>query len=166
MATRIPLRSKLNQKYTWNAESVFASDEAWEKEVNQLLEELPSIRQFQGHLAESPSVLEKALECAYDLIARVRKVFMYAGFSYEVDTTNQDAAGMRSRAQGVYGQVLSTIAFVQPEILSIGREKLEEWMSQSSPLAMYRHSLDDLFRKQAHVRSAEVEELLGLVSDP
>ena len=31
---------------------------------------------------------------------------------------------------------------------------------------LYRHSFDDLFRKQAHVRSGEVEELLGLVSDP
>jgi oligoendopeptidase F len=27
-------------------------------------------------------------------------------------------------------------------------------------------AFDDLFRRQAHVRSAEVEELLGLVSDP
>ncbi len=33
-------------------------------------------------------------------------------------------------------------------------------------MALYKHSFEDLFRKQAHVRSAEVEELLGLVSDP
>ena len=41
-------------------------------------------------------------------------------------------------------------------------------MSQPSGerLAMYKHSFDDLFRRQAHVRSTEVEEILGLVSDP
>ena len=91
---------------------------------------------------------------------------MYAGFSYAVDTTNQHAAGMRSKAQGVYGQVLSAVSFIQPEILAIGRETLNEWMNQNEKLALYRHSFDDLFRKQEHVRSAEVEEILGLVTDP
>jgi oligoendopeptidase F len=75
---------------------------------------------------------------------------------------------MRIKAQGVYGQVLSAISFLQPEILAIGRDRLDEWMNGPSGggLAIYRHSFDDLFRKQAHVRSADVEEILGLVSDP
>jgi oligoendopeptidase F len=91
---------------------------------------------------------------------------MYAAFSYAVDTTNQQAAGMRGRAQGMYGQVLSAVSYLQPEILAIGKETLDEWMKQDAELAVYGHSFKDLFRKQGHVRSAEVEELLGLVSDP
>jgi len=91
---------------------------------------------------------------------------MYAGFSYAVDTTDQHAAGMRGKAQGMYGEVLSAVSFLQPEILTIGREKFEAWMKESGKLATYQHYFDDLFRKQAHVRSAEVEELLGLATDP
>ena len=168
MATKVPVRSKLDKKFTWNAESVFPSDEAWENEIKQIREDISRIKQFQGRLAEGPSVLVEALEAAYELISCAQKAFMYAGFSYAVDTTDQHAAGMRSKAQGVYGQVLSAVAFLQPEILTIGREKLDEWMNQPSgeKLAMYKHSFDDLFRRQAHVRSAEVEEILGLVSDP
>ena len=37
---------------------------------------------------------------------------------------------------------------------------------QDPKLAVYAHSLDDLFRKQAHVRSGEVEELMGMLVDP
>jgi oligoendopeptidase F len=168
MPSTVPPRSKLDKKFTWNAESVFPSDETWEKEVNQIIEDIASVKLFQGRLVESPSVLLAALESAYPLISRAQKVFMYAGFSYAVDTTNQHAAGMRAKAQGMYGQVLSAVSFLQPEILGIGREKLDEWMSQPAgeKLEIYKHSFDDLFRKQAHVRSAEVEEILGLVSDP
>jgi oligoendopeptidase F len=166
MPKTVPPRNKVDKQYTWNAESVFPSDEAWEKEIKQILEEIPAVKQFQGRLAEGPSVLVSALEAANELISCVQKAFMYAGFSYAVDTTNQHASGMREKAQGVYGQVLSAISFLQPEILSIGREKLDEWMSENKKLAVYKQSFDDLFRKQAHVRSAEVEELLGLVSDP
>jgi oligoendopeptidase F len=166
MPNIVPLRSKLNKKFTWNAESVFPSDEAWEKEVQQVISDISTVKKFQGRLAENPSVLIEALEAAYKLISRAQTAIMYAGFSYAVDTTDQHAAGMRSKGQGLYGQVLSAVSFLQPEILAIGRQKLDEWMSQNEKLALYKHSFDDLFRKQAHVRSVEVEELLGLVSDP
>lgn len=168
MSNIVPLRRKLNKKFTWNAESVFPSNEAWEKEVQQILNDISSVKQFQGRLAENPSVLMEALETAYQLISRAQTAFMYAGFSYAVETTDQQAAGMRSKGQGMYGQVISAVSFLQPEILAIGRENLDEWIDHPSgkKLAMYQHYFDDLFRKQAHVRSAEVEELLGLVSDP
>jgi oligoendopeptidase F len=166
MPNTVPLRSKIDRKTTWNAESVFPSNEAWEKEVKQIVEDISIVKKYQGRLAEDPPVLIEALEAAYKLISRAQTAFVYAGFSYAVDTTNQQAAGMRSKAQGMYGQVLSAVSFVQPGILEIGRDKLDQWMSQNEKLALYRHSFEDLFRKQAHVRSAEVEELLGLVSDP
>ena len=168
MPTKVPLRNKLDKKFTWNAESVFPTDEAWEKGIKQIAEDISKVKEFQGRLSESPAVLISALEAAYKLISAAQKAFMYAGFSYAVDTTNQHTAGMRGKAQGVYGQVLSAVSFLQPEILAIGRDKLDEWMSQPSgeKLSVYKHSFDDLFRKQAHVRSADVEEILGLVSDP
>jgi oligoendopeptidase F len=168
MPTKVPPRSKLNKQYTWNAESVFPSDEAWENEIKRILEDIHAVKGFQGRLAEGPVVLLAALEAADELLSCAQKAFMYAGFSYAVDTTDQHATGMRIKAQGVYGQVLSAISFLQPEILAIGRDRLDEWMNGPSDerLAIYKHSFDDLFRRQAHVRSADVEEILGLVSDP
>jgi oligoendopeptidase F len=166
MANTVPPRNKIKQKFTWNAESVFKSPQAWDKEIKQITEDIANIKPYQGRLSESPEVLLNALEEAYDLVSRIQVASMYAGFSYAVDTTNQEAAGMQSRAQSLYGQVLSAVSFLQPEILAIGKDKLEEWMTQNDKLTVYRQNFDDLFRKQAHVRSAEVEELLGLVSDP
>jgi len=159
-------RNKVNQKFTWNAESVFPSVEAWEKEINQILEDISTVKAYQVRLAEDPSVLLDALTAYDKLVARAQIALMYAGFSYAVDTTNQQAAGMNSRAQGMYGQVASGVSFLQPEILQIGKAKLDEWMEQNEKLASHKHSFEDLFRRQAHVRSAEVEEILGLASDP
>ena len=166
MANKVLPRNKIDKKFTWNAESVFASTQAWEKEVNQIIEDISKARQYQGRLAEGPSVLLEALSTAHNLVSRAQIASMYAGFSYAVDTTNQQSAGMRGKAQGMYGQVLSAVSFLQPEILAIGKDKLDKWVNESSKLEVYQHNFEDLFRKQAHVRSAEVEELLGLVNDP
>ena len=96
MANTVPARSKIDKKFTWNSESVFTSPQAWEKEIKQIVEEIPNVKKYQGHLAEGPSVLLDAIKAAHDLIARIQIAFMYAGFSYAVDTTNQQAAGISS----------------------------------------------------------------------
>lgn len=166
MAHTIPPRSKVKKKYTWNAESVFKSKKEWEAEVKKILAELPNIKKYEGRLGESAETLVEALNQVEKLMIRLMHVFMYAGFSYNVDTTNQTSAAMFGKAQGVFGQVSGAVAFVNPELLLIGKTKLAEWMSRNPKLAVQKHNMDNLFRKQAHVRSGEVEEILGMVSDP
>ena len=166
MAVSYPPRNKVEKKQTWNAESVFKNHKAWDEEVKNILADIEPLKKFKGRLSESSSVLLEAMATLEGLLVRSQRVYMYAGFAAAVDTTDQVAAGMQSQAGSMYGQVASAAAFVRPELLSIGRVKLDEWMKQDSKLAVYGHFFDDLFRKQDHVRSGEVEELLGMLADP
>jgi oligoendopeptidase F len=168
MANKVLPRNKIDKKFTWNAESVFPSIAAWEKEAAKVIEDISKVKQYQGRLRESAEILLEAMSISEQLILRAYKLYMYASFSYAVETTNQQAGGLLGKAQGIFGQVASAVAYLQPETLEIGKDKLDEWMSHPSgeKLAVYRQNFEDLFRQQAHVRSAEVEEILGLVSDP
>lgn len=166
MSNKVLPRNKIDKKHKWNAESVFPSNAAWEKEVGQILKDIEKVRQYQGRLAEGPSVLLEAQNVANNLLSRAQTAYMYAGFTYNVDTTNQKSTGMIGKAQGMFGQLLSAISYMEPEMLAIGSDRLNEWMAENAELAAYRHAIEDLFRRQAHVRSAEVEEILGMVSDP
>ncbi len=161
-----PPRNKVEKKQTWNAESVFKNQRAWQEELDAVLRSLDSLKRFQGRLSEDPQTLLAALTAEDQLVVRAARVFMYASFSYSVDTTNQRAYGDLGKANSMWGQVVAAAAFVSPELISIGRERLEEWLKQDSKLAVYGHSFDDLFRRQAHIRSGEVEELLGMLADP
>jgi oligoendopeptidase F len=166
MAIQIPARSKVNKKYTWNAESVFKTKKDWEAAVEIILGDLPQIKKYEGRLGESAEVLLEALDQVEDLMKRLMHVFVYASLAYSVDTTDQKSSAMYGKAQGVYGQVAGTIAFINPELLQIGKAKLDGWMSQNPKLRIQAHNFNNLFRKQAHVRSGEVEQILGMVSDP
>jgi oligoendopeptidase F len=161
-----PARSKVAGKDTWNAESVFANEAAWDGELKAVLASAEAIKKYHGRLGEGPPVLLEALRQRDDLYLRAERVYMYASLGQAVDTTNQKASGMHGRAGGMYAQVVAAIAFISPELISIGHAALREWMHQDEQLAVYGHSFDDLFRRQAHVRSGEVEEVLGMLADP
>ncbi len=57
-------------------------------------------------------------------------------------------------------------AFFDPELMQIGFPKLRLWMKEQPELAFFAHYVDKLEKRQAHVRSGEVEEVLAMVNDP
>ncbi len=162
----VPARSEIARADTWNAESVFPSLQAWEDELAQLAQEADAFGRYRGRLGEGAALLCEALNVRDELRRRTSVVQIYAGFSYAVNTTDQVAAANNNRADSLIGRVQGAVAFVEPELLALGSETLAAWMDAEPRLAIYRHYLADLFRKQVHVRSAEVEELLGLLAEP
>ena len=163
---KIPARKQVNKKYTWNAESVYKSAKEWDEGLKAVIDDIPNVKKFEGKLGESPETLLAGIKAIEDISLRAQTLFMYAQFAYAVDTTNQESAAMVGKAQGMFGQALAAISFLNPELLYIGWDKLDSWMKSNPGLEPYRHSFEDLFRQQAHVRSAEVEELLGMTADP
>ncbi len=164
--TKQLLHSEVPPQYTWNAPSVFASHEAWEQELIRVGEGLSALAKYPGHLADSAAWLVEALQARDEFIRRAQVLTVYADMASAVDSNDQVAAAMASRARSLYGQVLAALAFIDPELIAIGLVRLRGWVNSEPRLAIYAHAFDDLFRKQAHVRSVEVEELLGLLADP
>jgi oligoendopeptidase F len=162
----IPAHSEIDPQYTWNAPSVFPSEADWEAEYGSIAQDLAGLRAYQGRLAEGPALLAEAVAAIERLMQRVYKLYTYASMSYAVNTNDQDAAKRNGRAQGLAGQALAAAAFLDPELLAIGEATLRGWLAEDARLGYLGHYVDNLFRKQAHVRSAEVEELLGLLADP
>jgi oligoendopeptidase F len=163
----LPRHNELPVQYTWNAPSVFPSDEAWEREWNLIDAGLASAaKKYQGHLTDSAALLYECLQTRDETLRRAQVLMVYADMASAVDSNDQQAVAMSGRARSLYGQVLATFAFVEPELIAIGAVKLRGWANSEPRLALYAHYFDDLFRKQAHIRSGEVEELLGLLADP
>jgi oligoendopeptidase F len=165
MPTALP-RSKVRNNQTWNAGSVFAAPQAFDAEVKSMLESLPAIKVFQGHLGDRPDTFIEAMNAMDVLAQRAAKVQVYATMASAVDTADQLGAEMNGKASSALAQVSAATAFVDPELLSIGESKLRQWLQDDPRMKLYEHYFKDLFRKQAHVRNAEVEELLGMLRDP
>ena len=163
--THVPARNEVDPQYTWNDTSVFATVDEWAAELEALSAELDGVAAQQGHLAEGPRPLLDALHGREKLVQRAEKALIYAYLAEAVDTTNQEATQRIGRGMGVFGRLLGALAFIEPEILTIGREQLAAWAAAEPGLRVYDHYFDDLFRRQAHVRSPEIEEAMGLAAD-
>jgi len=162
----LPNRADVDAGFTWNRESVFPDLAAWEAAVSAILDKLPDLAEFKGHLGESPDTLADWFDAADSAQLLMGKVIVYTTMSYSVDATDQAAAGRSDRARTTYAQLGAAMAFAVPEMISIGFPKLRKWVASSPRVAHLGHYVDRLEKLQSHVRSPEVEELLSQVSDP
>lgn len=166
MTNPVPPRSAVPLADTWDTASVFASPADWEAELQAVRGALEHLGRFRGHLADGPDTLAEWLGTSIDLTLRARKVYLYASMHRDVDTADQQAAGMFDRAVGLMSQAAAATAFGEPELLTIAPEQLDAWVQGYPDLAPYAHYFEKLQQRRPHIRSAEIEELLGRVRSP
>lgn len=166
MTQNVPPRSEVPIEHTWDAYSIYPSDEAWETAFRELDESLGGLSRFRGKLQESPAILAEALHTSETMLNTLFKLYVYASMFHEVDTADQEAAAKNSRVMGIYARVVAALSYAAPEMLTLSGETLNQWCQQEPRLAHYGHYFDQLEKRRAHIRSTEVEELLGQVSEP
>ncbi len=166
MATIVPPRSEIPEKYRWNAESVFSTLKAWESEFKQIEEALMNQSISVPPEVRSGQALYELLESSLNWLTRAKKIYLYAGLEHSVETTIADAAQRYSEARSLLSKVESRLAAIQPLVIQLGKEKIRAWLDEDKNLSIYRFHLEDILRKQKHVRSNEIETLLGLLRDP
>ncbi|MBI3913837.1 MAG: oligoendopeptidase F family protein [Chloroflexi bacterium] len=158
-------RSEIPIQDTWDTASVYASDAAWEADFQWLEKQIPALAKQRGKL-KTANALAQWLGAVEEIGKRIGRVSLYASMFFTTDTGDARAAAMNDRARGLQARVDAAMSFAQPEILKIGLPKLKQWMKRNARLKIYAHYFDRLYRRQAHVRSGEVEEILSAVSDP
>lgn len=165
-SSSLPPRSQVPIEETWDLESVYESHEDWEKACGELTNLLPKLSAYQGKIKQGPEKIHEFLEIAQKAGIIAGKVRNYASNYYSVDTTNQRNAARLGQARSLMSQLQAASAFFEPELMEIGLDTVEEWIKSYPKIAFFKHALDKLRHNQKHIRSADVEEILAMTSDP
>ncbi|TCN27858.1 oligoendopeptidase F [Mesobacillus foraminis] len=162
---KLPARSEVPVEYTWKLEDIFASDEEWENEFQQVKELLPAVQEYQGKLGQSSEQLYSVLQYQDKLLERLGKLYTYAHMRYDQDTANSFYQGLDDRIKNLYSQAGSSLAYIVPEILSIDEEKIKSFLEEKEELKLYEHALKEINLQRPHVLTAEQEALLAEASE-
>ena len=161
----LPSRADVPREQTWDIEALFATPEAWEAEAEALPAAIDALAAYAGTLGRGPEALAAYLRAADEVELRLTRLLSYASMAASVDGRDAVAAARRDRASGIAARFGSVTAFAEPELLALDEEAVRGWLTRPE-LKDDRVRLERLWRDRAHVRSAEVEELLGAVQAP
>lgn len=154
-------RKEMNPEFMWDFTHIFPTREAFEAAFAECDNSIATLGELRGHLGDSPETLLKALDTIYAVEEKFERVYSYASLHKEADNSDPEYQEMAARAMGLYVKLSAAISFLDPEIISIGSEKLEKWIASTPALGTYAFMMRDLMRMQDHVLDHAREELLA-----
>ena len=154
-------RNEIDPKDTWDAQSVYKDDQAWEKDFAKVEQALPELSGLAGTLSGSGEALARVLSARDEASERLERLSVYASMVHDVDTADARGQALSSRIDSLWSRFGAATAYVAPEMLEMPAETLTKWRDEVPELKIYRRTIDETLRLREHVRSAEVEEALA-----
>ena len=158
-------RSDTPEKYKWNLSVVYDTSDAWEADFKKIDAAAERVQAFKGKLTSSAADLKNALDASTELDLLIEKLYSYAHHLSDEDTRDTTNLGRVARIGSKAAEVGARLSWMDPELLEAPVEKLKKF--ETDPLLkFYARRLEHLVRSKPHQRSAEVEEVLSLASEP
>lgn len=158
-------RAEVKKENTWALEDIYASDELWEKEVDEVLEICKIIPEYEGHLTESADKLYEFLQLKEKAQKLMERIYIYANQALHVDMNNSKYQDYAAKATTYMVQLQALCSFVTPEILSANETVIKNFLSENDNLKIYQTMFERILREKAHTLSKSEEAMLAAVSE-
>ncbi len=144
----------------WNLKHLYENLDSWKEEyevVEQIIAELPK---YQGKLDDFDT-FKDYYKTQRDLAVKLHKLYQYASLKSDLNKKNVENAARVQKMANLLNVYSQNTAFERPEILSLGKEKVFEYLNRDESLKEYQFPLEKLFHQSEHILDEEKEGLLA-----
>lgn len=144
----------------WNYKLIYKTNEDFNKDLNSLVVDALEIKKLAGKLNEK-TYFKEYLKEEKKLELKLEKVAIYANLNYSKDSKNIKNQEMYSNTHKIFNDVFSILSFAEPELISLGEDKVNQFLDNDKDLIAYHYYFDKLFKARQHVLEAKIENILG-----
>ena len=154
-------RKDIPVKYTWNLADLYADQAAWTAARDELRKSIAALPAHKGHLGDSAEALSKALDASFGAQLALERLYVYARSLSDQDIRASAPRELALQAQQIGTDLNTATAFVAPEIVSLGAQKVRSFLAADKRLAPYAFFLESTLRLAPHPRSEAEEKLIA-----
>ena len=145
----------------WDLTALYANIDAFKQERDAFLPDAKKLTEYKGKLGDSAANFRAALDLVYDLEKRLRRMESYAGRQADQDTRVSENKGYESEVEQLRTRLAELASYIDPEIVAIGKKKIDAFFKKDPKLAVYRRPVDEVIRRSAHILTSVEENLLA-----
>jgi len=161
---KIKTRDKVEEKYKWKVDKMYATDGKWEEDFKKLKENTSSLLEFKGKLSDGVELLNYL--CKYEELASLYEdLVVYAHLRSDEDKSNSKYQVMMDKISTFGAEFSGIISFFLPELLSMEVEDVKKLIENTEGLKHYEIYITNIFEGKPHILSEAEENILANVSD-
>ncbi len=154
-----------NKPVIWNLNSIFRSDDLWEKELNKFNKDIYELKNYTGKITKSKIHFSSALKIKEKLDIRLEKLYAYARLNKDINKNSYrylDMINKVNKANSEYSQICSDLEL---EILKLSDSTYNKYLKNKKINSKYKSYLESIRKNKDHYLDEKSEEVLSKITN-
>jgi len=154
-------RDKVPEDFKWKVNDVYTGMDEWEKDKSLLLDMIEKIDVLAKGWTSSPGKMFDLLNHLDELEKKEYRLYVYSSLLVDTDMGNSQFQATKGEMQTIDVNIHSKLTFINPDILKLGKKKIDEYLETDPRLEVYRMSFDNVLRRKKHILPSDKEGIVA-----
>lgn len=145
----------------WDLTDIYPDVGAWEQALEAVNQRIAGLTDYQGTLGNSAAAMLEALSAYSDTNKEAARVYVYTSLNRDADQREPEAQARFGLSRQMFTSLGEATSWINPELLAVGAERIEQFLSQEPRLGDFEFLLRDALRQSPHTLNEEVENILA-----
>ncbi|MFA7228263.1 MAG: oligoendopeptidase F [Melioribacteraceae bacterium] len=154
-------RKDVPDKFKWDNSILYNSIDEWQEDRLSIEKQIEKLKTFKGKMGSGSESFYSALRLYFDIYKNFYRLSDYSFRVADEDLRVSSAQAVNQQATLLGTQFGEAASFINPEILQIGKEKIDKFFAEKKELNEFKFFVEDILRLRDHTLSAREEEILA-----
>ncbi|MGB2172716.1 MAG: oligoendopeptidase F [Porticoccaceae bacterium] len=157
-------KAVISEEYIWDLTDLYIDLDAWVLAKEKVTAQIKDLAKLQGTLGDSAEKLLFVSDQISMTYKEAVRVYVYANLMADIDTRIAENQERSQLARNLFSDLSAAISWYNPEILTLGDEKISQFLAEEPKLAKHGFGLKDALRRAPHTLENETETLMAKTS--
>lgn len=157
-------RTEVDEQYKWNFDCIYKDWDTVDTKVEEVKKYIEEIKTYQGKIGESFETFKRFNQLQEKLERLFETVYFYTFALNTIDAKDEVCNQKVQEINILYNNYSVSCSYIVPELISIGKERILEFLNRDEELKAYIYPMEKLFREEEHTLSEDKEKLLSYFS--
>lgn len=153
-------RNQIPGEFKWKVEDIYPNLEEWQKDKVLLLKMIPKIKTLAKNWTSSAGKMADLLNLLDEIEKKENKLYIYSNLLADTDMGNSKFQAMKGEMQTIDVNLGSMLTFIDPDILKVGKQKIQEYLAADTRLNVYEFKFDSVLRMEKHILPQDKAEIV------
>ena len=112
--SEIRKREEQRPEDTWALEDIYATDQKWQQDAEELEQRMEQFARYQGHMSDGSGKMLEILNAYCEMSQQFGKLYVYANMRFHEDMGNGHYQKLSGQSESLRVKIGSACSWVQP----------------------------------------------------
>ena len=157
--------AKTSRPTVWDLGDLYPDISSWDAARKDIAAHITTLRECKGKLNKSTAKLRECLDNITNSYKELLRLYVFAYLAKDTDLGDSEFRERASVAQTLLTQLGEATSYVNPELVSIGEERLNQILAKSDALKDHDFYIKNTLRQSRHILSPKEELIIAASAD-